>query len=586
MGTGWGRWGPLGLVLGLLACDAAPPPPAAVPPGDSAPLDDPPPTLPGDGGVTGEPDGGPARGELPPVQRELPVLELHIAPAELAKLDADPYSEERVPARLVLGGQSATAQVRYRGASTRTLPQKSFKVELDPGLKLDGRDHFELLAQYLDAGKLTEVLAVHLFTALGAPVPRVRYVQLRLNGVLHGLYVDMEHVGGEYLRDHGLEKGASIYRCGGRNCELTLSSGSYQGDFEKKSNETWPSDDLDALLRFVNRTDDADFEAGLPARLDVDGYLRNLAGDALISNNLVEDARGYWVHEHGRDRWSYVPWDLNNALMFRYRFDWEGVPIFAARDAELFSVYDPGVEDLYLHRLQQNPAQRPTWSVLNTRLWDRPALREQLLTELEWALEGPFTEARLDPHIDALWALVEPALREDPFVDQAAAQHAPALLKEYVRERSAFLRQEIARLRTHGSGPLVINEVAVGTSVGPGYVELHARGDVDVSLEGLVLTDDLREPLGYRLPAGLVVPAGGFLRLWASGNPALGPEHLPFTLGEEGGELGLFDGQHVYRPLDVLYFGPRAPGSAYGRLPDGSEQVRALAAPTPGLSNR
>jgi spore coat protein H len=297
----------------------------------------------------------------------------------------------------------------------------------------------------------------------------------------------------------------------------------------------------------------------------------------------VEDARGYWVHEHGRDRWSYVPWDLNNALMFRYRFEPPGVPLLSIRDTEMFSVYDPGVDDLYLHRLEQNPAQRPTWSVLNTRLWDRPALRERLLQKLAWALDGPFHEAQLAPRIDALHALIAPALREDPYVDPEAAALAPAVLKQYVRERRSFLREELVRLQGHGGGPLVINEVAPGN---PGYVELHARGSEDVPLEGLVLTDDLREPLGHRLPPGLVVPAGGFLRLWASGDTSRGPLHLPFTLGTQGGELGLFDGERVSRPLDVLYFGPRAAGSAYGRLPDGSENLRALAAPTPEAPNR
>jgi spore coat protein H len=194
-----------------------------------------------------------------------------------------------------------------------------------------------------------------------------------------------------------------------------------------------------------------------------------------------------------------------------------------------------------------------------------------------------FTEEKVGAHVDALYARIAPALQADPFVDPAAAARAPAVLEQYVRERRAFLRGELVRLAAHGQGALVINELAVGPG---GYVELHARGDRDVPVEGLVLTDDLRAPFAHRLPAGLVVPAHGFLRLWASGDASRGPEHLPFTLGSAGGELGLFDGTHAGLPLDVVYFGPRTAGSAYGRLPDGAEALRGLAAQTPGTANR
>src|SRR3712207_8283673 len=54
--------------------------------------------------------------------------------------------------------------------------------------------------------------------------------------------------------------GASIYRCGGRNCELTLQTGPYQSNFEKKTNEDTGWEDLRAFLTVVNRSEDAQLE--------------------------------------------------------------------------------------------------------------------------------------------------------------------------------------------------------------------------------------------------------------------------------------------------------------------------------------
>ena len=138
-------------------------------------------------------------------------------------------------------------------------------------------------------------------------------MNLYVNDEHRGVFLDMERVGGEYLVHHGHERDASIYRCGGRNCEMKLGpAGPYQDYFTKTRNET-PWDDLDAFLQVISRTDDADLERRLGEVMDLEAYLGNLAGDALISNFILEDARSYWVHELGRDLWTYVPWDLNNA---------------------------------------------------------------------------------------------------------------------------------------------------------------------------------------------------------------------------------------------------------------------------------
>lgn len=76
----------------------------------------------------------------------------------------------------------------------------------------------------------------------------------------------------------------------------------------------------------------------------------------------------------------------------------------------------------------------------------------------------------------------------------------------------------------------------------PDWIELHNPGDQDVELDGWSITDDASDPTKVLLSAELVVPAGGFLVLFADGRPDLGPEHLDFGLDSSGESVGLYRG--------------------------------------------
>lgn len=546
-----------------------------------------------DAGSSGAPDGGADAGStrprpsglFPPVQKTLPTFSLEIASADLARLDADPRSDDFVPLTVTLDGVRATGTIRYRGSSTRTYPQKGFKIKLDPGQDLDGRDRFELLAEWQDGGKLSEKFAVDLFEAMGLIVPRARYARVLVNRKSNGLYLDMEHVGKRFLRAHGMEPDASVYRCGGRNGELKLpTTGPYQQDYERKTDETLPHTDLLDLLRFLNRADPEEFERDVARRIDLEAYLGNLAADALISNVLVEDSRSYWVHEAAKDEWTYVPWDLNNALFKQNRmWKWTDAPI-VTRAVPVFSVYDPFVQVMYDERLPQRSTYRPTWSVLNTRLWDTPAFRDEIVRWLSFALAGPFSDERAIAHVDALEALIAGERQKDPFIDPDHALVASDYLKRYLRGRRAYLERQVRVLEAHGAGDLVVNEVGFGDPQRPGYVELFNRGSLPVSLAGRSIAIDLRSPWMHRFSSTQSLPARGRLLLIADGEPSRGRDHLPFRIPVDGGEIGVFDVGRVYGPSDVLYFGPHAPGTALGRVGDGEERI-GVVAQTPGQAN-
>ncbi|WP_461131795.1 CotH kinase family protein [Spirosoma aerophilum] len=104
------------------------------------------------------------------------------------------------------------------------------------------------------------------------------------------------------------------------------------------------------------------------------------------------------------------------------------------------------------------------------------------------------------------------------------------------------------------------------------WFELYNPTSSPLDLGGYYLTDNLANPTKYKLPTGsaqTIIPANGYLIIWASGEISRGPLHVSFKLGAEGEQIGLYrpDGTTL---VDTLSFGPQRSDVSRGRQPDGS----------------
>lgn len=119
------------------------------------------------------------------------------------------------------------------------------------------------------------------------------------------------------------------------------------------------------------------------------------------------------------------------------------------------------------------------------------------------------------------------------------------------------------------------------------WFELYNAGSLPADLSGYTLTDNLNAPGKFTIPNGVVIPAGGYLLVWADGQPeqtAPGQLHVNFSLAAAGEDLGLFapDGT----PVDTLTFGAQTANVSQGRFPDGAEPpFLFFAQSTPGAPN-
>lgn len=114
------------------------------------------------------------------------------------------------------------------------------------------------------------------------------------------------------------------------------------------------------------------------------------------------------------------------------------------------------------------------------------------------------------------------------------------------------------------------------------WVELYNAGATDLDLTGYYVTDDTAMPTKAQLPAGVVVPAHGYLLLWCDGQ-VQGVDHLSFKLAAEGETFAIYTPDGTL--IDSLTFGAATTDVSFARLPDGTGDFVSCAHPTCGAAN-
>ncbi|MFB9330312.1 CotH kinase family protein [Paenibacillus aurantiacus] len=238
----------------------------------------------------------------------LPVRSIAIEPGASHELLRDVWSDRYVPARLIEDGKGAEARIRIRGGHTRNYLKKSYEIQTE------GRTlHWN--AEYDDPSLIRNALSFRFFNEIGVPAPRTRHVLLHWNGKPHGVYVEIEAVDGSFFRRRRIGASSLVYAVND-NADFTLIDhetkrrkrslfSGYQlvkgGDGTKKR--------LASFITNVNRPASPALRAYLGKRLDIDQYLRWLAG-AVLTNNYDGFDQNYALYEHrATNKYRIVPWD-------------------------------------------------------------------------------------------------------------------------------------------------------------------------------------------------------------------------------------------------------------------------------------
>ena len=226
---------------------------------------------------------------------------------------------------------------------------------------------------------------------------------------------------------------------------------------------------------------------------------------------------------------------------------------------------------------------------LSLQVWDdtgRTGQGSVTLEVLEPALWGDLNE---DRQVDAADLMI--------FTSQwLDATYSPANLDAQGRVNALDLAVLANHWQAGGEAGVVINEVlarndrAVADPQGEyeDWIELYHRGEVDIDVGGMYLSDDEDEPALWQIPTDrpelTLLSPGQTLLIWADGDITDSGLHASFELDAEQGEtLWLFDRDGVTL-LDTVTFGPQVADVSWGRTSDGVNDWDTLR-PTPDASN-
>ena len=150
------------------------------------------------------------------------------------------------------------------------------------------------------------------------------------------------------------------------------------------------------------------------------------------------------------------------------------------------------------------------------------------------------------------------------------------------------------RPREASESPVIINELMASNQSSirdpqgqrDDWIELFNRSEGAVDLSGMFLSDRPDNPRKWSFPPGTVIPAGGYLVVWAdedvNDSPGL---HAGFKLSADGEQVLLVDTDARFNALlDSVTFGPLGPDVAIGRTTEFPDRFLPVP-PTPGAAN-
>ena len=259
---------------------------------------------------------------------EVQTIQLQVSPENMQRMLAALPERVYVPAsfqrRDVKMGNVA---VRLKGNSSSNPHQhhkRSFLIKFSE-YEADAR-FFGLQRVSFDNGVqfgslFSEPIVTKILRDQGLPTHRANYARIFLNGDYLGVYVNVERIDTSFVQQHLPDGNGALFKVdeGGPGGNLQLVSDApsfYKKTFEPKSDsakKAYPH--LVDFMRTINAVEPDEFAANLESLLELDDFLRVSA--VMLFSGAFDQLTGgaphnyYLYYDTRRDRWRYLPWDLD-----------------------------------------------------------------------------------------------------------------------------------------------------------------------------------------------------------------------------------------------------------------------------------
>ena len=295
---------------------------------------------------------------------------------------------------------------RLRGNTSRGSAKKSFKVSFNTfvqGREYHGLEKMNLNGEHNDPSIMRARTVWHILRQMDLPAPRVNHVELYINSVYYGLYLNVEHIDEEYVKSRFGDDGGNLYKClwpadldylGPNSWNYTITQGE-RPVYELKTNVE--ENDYSDLATFISglwnqglSIDPETFEE----IFDVNSYLAQLA---------VEVLTGHW------DAYAY---NKNNFYLYKnpltQKFEW----LQYDPDNTLgISWSDTEWRTRDIYNWSAEGQARP----LYTKLLEIPEYRNRYSYFIDKLLKQYFSSSNLDPWLDHIQSLISPYAQKDNY---------------------------------------------------------------------------------------------------------------------------------------------------------------------------
>lgn len=353
----------------------------------------------------------------------IPEYKIFIQPLILKELRKDIWIDDPLPGKLTIHKKKIEIDIAYRGSHIRELRKKSYHVSFYKPTIYRNAKEVHLNAEYMDPSLMRNKLSLDFFNDIGCLSPKSRFVNLTINGKNEGIYLELESVDEFFLENRKLPKGAIIYAVDGdanfslvseldNEVKKSLSLG-YEGKFGTEQDESH----LQEMIFKINTISRAEFENEIVKYLNVDKYLRWLAG-VVFTQNFDGFVHNYALYRNGETGlFEVIPWD--------YDATW-------GRD-----VNGVVMEEDYL-RIEG-------FNTLTARILDVNTFRHQYKKLLEDILNSKFNVDFMKPKIENMYNLIRPFVQKDPYKkdDIHLFDKEPGFICTYIEARGNFIRSQL-----------------------------------------------------------------------------------------------------------------------------------------------
>ncbi|MEO1262982.1 MAG: CotH kinase family protein [Bacteroidota bacterium] len=453
-----------------------------------------------------------------------------------------------LPGDVIIDGQRIDSSgIRVKGSLSGFAFKKSFKVDFNEfidGQEYDGVRKFNMQNADFDASVQREAIAYDIFRLAGVKAPRTAFATLYINDEYHGVYILVEQVDKNFLRNYFATDEGILYK--NKICSLEVTSGDPDYSFS------------DALFALDTDLPDSAFMAALEPILDTEAFLRYMLIENFINavdNPIQVDCNYFLYYNHLDGRLTWIPWDFNFAL-----FGGANFPL----------IYTNTNNRIY------------------RRMLDHDVYRERYLELTCQLLDYNFVEERIHHFIDENADLIRDFVEIDPRYefDFYEFDLETENIKNTITDRINSFQADLADLN-YTCQPLVepvvfqgivINEfVASNDSLSgiadpaggfPDWIEFYNNTQDSISLENCYLSDDKDFLKHWRFPASVTIAPDEYLIVFADRDIHEEGLHTDFKLKADTGSIYLIYENNTI--LDSVNYNQQIKNTPFARFPNGT----------------